>query len=70
MTIKARVAKLEAATGGVQRTYCVWDDGEGGEQQIADMLASGKVKTNITVVRWSTPEECELGLVSDRDRQP
>jgi hypothetical protein len=31
------------------------------------MLASGKAKLNdnIVVVRWSTPEECELGIASD-----
>jgi hypothetical protein len=67
MTIKARVAKLEAVGGSEQRPICIWEDGDGGEQQIADMLASGKAKPNdnIVVVRWSTPEECELGIASD-----
>ena len=60
--VRARRQAVEA--GGVPRTLCIWDDGDGGEQQITDMLASGKAKATdkLVAVRWSTPEECELGI--------
>jgi hypothetical protein len=55
MTIKARIAKLEAVGGSEQRTICIWDkDGDGGKQQIAALIASGEARPNdiFHIVRW------------------
>ena len=68
MTIKARIAKLEAVGGSEQRTICIWDkDGDGGKQQIAAMIASGAAKTSdfFHTVRWLRKGEGKDDFAAD-----
>jgi hypothetical protein len=68
MTIKARIAKLEAVGGSEQRTICIWDkDGDGGKLQIAEMIASGKAKSTdiFHTVRWLRKGENADDFASD-----
>jgi hypothetical protein len=58
--VRARRQALEA--GAVPRDIFIWDkDGDGGKQQIAAMIASGKAKPtdNFHTVRWLKPGESE-----------